>query len=185
LTGQPRAASVITKEHSSVFRLEKAEFERIIAAAPKVKEAIVQMAAGYSQAALVAAAPEAEVEAQPTEELPAAPETEADGYKPRRARRYPALLQLSEMDCGAACMAMILRYYRKHVSINRLRDLVNVSREGATLYSVAEGAERLGFHARGIRAAYDHLLKVELPAIAHWESYHYNVLHEVTPVNFI
>ena len=182
LTGQPRAASIIAKERASVFRLEKADFDRIIAAAPKVKEAIVNMAAGYSQAAVSAAAPEAEVEAQPTEELPAAPETEVgNGYKPRRARRYPALLQLSEMDCGAACMAMILRYYRKHVSINRLRDLVNVSREGATLYSVAEGAERLGFHARGIRAAYDHLLKVDLPAIAHWEGYHYIVLYEATP----
>ncbi|HEX8073087.1 MAG TPA: peptidase domain-containing ABC transporter [Pyrinomonadaceae bacterium] len=177
LTGQPRAASVVTRAPASVFRLEKADFDRIIAAAPKVREALVNMAAGYSQAAVAAAA--AAVPASPTEELPPAPEPAADGYKPKRARRYPALLQLSEMDCGAACMAMILRYYRKHVSINRLRDLVNVSREGATLYSVAEGAERLGFHARGIRAAYEHLAKIDLPAIAHWEGYHYIVLYEV------
>ena len=181
LTGQPRAASIITKEPSSVFRLEKTDFDRIIATTPKVREAIVQMASGYSQVELSAAAPEAAVAPQPTEELPLAPEVEEEDYKPRRARRYPALLQLSEMDCGAACMAMILRYYRKHVSINRLRDLVNVSREGATLYSVAEGAERLGFHARGIRAAYEHLAKVELPAIAHWEGYHYIVLYEAGP----
>jgi ABC-type bacteriocin/lantibiotic exporter with double-glycine peptidase domain len=35
-------------------------------------------------------------------------------------------------------------------SINRLRDLANVSREGSTLYSIAEAAETLGFRARGI-----------------------------------
>ncbi|MBC7933118.1 MAG: cyclic nucleotide-binding domain-containing protein [Rubrivivax sp.] len=183
LTGQKRAASVVTREATSVFRLEKEDFDRIIATAPKVKEAVVQMASGYSKLAVSESSPGAMVEPPPTEELPDAPEPEAEtnGYRPRRARRYPALMQLSEMDCGAACMAMILRYYRKHVSINRLRDLVNVSREGATLYSVAEGAERLGFHARGIRASYDHLAKVELPAIAHWEGYHYIVLYEANP----
>ena len=90
-------------------------------------------------------------------------------------------MQLSETDCGAACLAMILRYYRKHVSINRLRDLANVSREGASLYSISEAAEFLGFHARGIRSSYEHLNKVELPAIAHWEGFHYIVLYEVRP----
>src|SRR6476646_10928091 len=113
--------------------------------------------------------------------LPCAPEPEEVIYQPRRVRRYPALLQLSETDCGAACLSMILRYYGKHVSINRLRDLANVSREGSTLYSVAEAAETLGFQSRGIRAAFEHLEKVELPAIAHWEGFHYIVLYEVTP----
>jgi ATP-binding cassette subfamily B protein len=80
---------------------------------------------------------------------------------------------------------MILRYYGKHVSINRLRDLANVSREGATLYSVGEAAETLGFHSRGIRAAFEHLDKVELPAIAHWEGFHYIVLYEVTPTRVV
>jgi len=66
-------------------------------------------------------------------------------------------------------------------SINRLRDLANVSREGATLYSVAEAAEALGFHSRGIRASYEHPEKVETPAIAHWEGFHYIVLYEASP----
>ncbi|HEY6121404.1 MAG TPA: peptidase domain-containing ABC transporter, partial [Pyrinomonadaceae bacterium] len=98
-----------------------------------------------------------------------------------RGRRYPALLQLSETDCGAACLSMILRYFGKHVSINRLRDLANVSREGSSLYSLSEAAEALGFHTRGIKASYEHLEKVELPAIAHWEGFHYVVLYEVKP----
>src|SRR6185295_4720299 len=112
-----------------------------------------------------------------TAELSAAPEPAEPIYKASHSWRYPALLQLSETDCGVACLSMILRYYGKHVSINRLRDLANVSREGATLHSVAEAAETLGFHTRGIRASYEHLLKVELPAIAHWEGFHYIVLY--------
>jgi ATP-binding cassette subfamily B protein len=48
LTGQPRATSVIASEPSSVFRLSKREFDRIIAASPKFKDAIVSLASGYS-----------------------------------------------------------------------------------------------------------------------------------------
>ena len=178
LTGQTRAASVITKEPSSVFRLEKSEFERIIEASPKFRDAIVSVASGYSRAALREDLLPEQGPVTSTEELPQAPPPEEPIYEPRRARRYPALLQLSETDCGAACLSMILRYYGKHVSINRLRDLANVSREGSTLHSVAEAAESLGFHTRGIRASYEHLLKVELPAVAHWEGFHYIVLYE-------
>jgi len=182
LTGQPRAASVITNEPSSVFRLEKQDFDRLANSSAKVKESLVTMAAGYSTAALRLAQAAAAPATEPTAELrPARPPVEENGYRPRRARRYPALMQLSETDCGAACLAMILRYYGKHVSINRLRDLANVSREGATLYSVAEAAEALGFHSRGIRASYEHPEKVETPAIAHWEGFHYIVLYEATP----
>ncbi len=188
LMGQPRATSVVTKEPSSVFRIEKDHFDKLIASSPAMKEALVNLAAGYSEAAVRATAP---LPAPPTGSLPApataplslapAPVEEVPTYHPRHARRYPALLQLSETDCGAACLAMILRYYRKHVSINRLRDLANVSREGSSLHSISEAAEALGFHARGIHASYEHLEKVELPAIVHWEGFHYVVLYEVRP----
>jgi ATP-binding cassette, subfamily B, bacterial HlyB/CyaB len=184
LTGQPRAATIITDEPSSLFRLEKSEFDRIVATSPKFRDAIVSVASGYSGTALRDSEVATEMPYS-AEELPPAPETEEVIYQARRARRYPALMQLSETDCGAACLSMILRYYGKHVSINRLRDLANVSREGATLYSVAEAAETLGFHSRGIRAAFEHLEKVELPAIAHWEGFHYIVLYEVTPARVV
>jgi len=181
LTGQVRAASIVTIEPSSVFRLDKADFDRIIAASPKFKDAIVSIASGYSEAGVREDEASAEASPLPKGELLTAPSPEGSAYTPHRASRYPALLQLSETDCGAACLSMILRYYGKHVSINRLRDLANVSREGATLHSVAEAAETLGFHTRGIRASYEHLLKVELPAVAHWEGFHYIVLYEVKP----
>src|SRR5262245_24271494 len=180
LTNQPRAATIVTDEPSSAFCLKKTEFDRIVAASPRFKDAIISVASGYSSMAVREAEVAAGV-AIDTEELPEAPPPVEPVYHPRRARRYPALLQLSETDCAAACLSMILRYYRKHVSINRLRDLANVSREGASMYTIAEAAETLGFQTRGIRASYEHLEKVELPAIAHWEGFHYTVLYEITP----
>ena len=177
LTGQERAASIITTEPSSVFRLGKDEFDRIIAASPKFRDAIVSLASGYGTAA-VEDGQESSAH-HGNEELPTAPPAEESVYKPHRGRHFPALLQLSETDCGAACLSMILRYYGKQVSINRLRDLANVSRDGSSLYSISEAAEQLGFHSRGIKALPDHLENIELPAIAHWEGFHYVVLYEV------
>ena len=185
LTGKARAASVITKEPSSVFRLEKSVFDRIVEASPKFMDAIVTVASGYSRAAVREAEAEALATSPVTEDLPRAATSKEQPYEPRRARSFPELLQLSETDCGATCLAMILRYYGKHVSINRLRELANVGREGATLHSLAEAAETLGFQTRGIRASYDHLLKVDLPAIAHWEGFHYIVLYEVSPTRVV
>jgi ATP-binding cassette subfamily B protein len=118
LTGQARAASIITSEASSVFRLEKSEFDRIVATAPRFKGAIVSVASGYSQIALADDEAQTDSTLRSGEELPEAPSTD-EVYRPHRARRFPALMQLSETDCGAACLAMILRYYGKHVSINR------------------------------------------------------------------
>jgi ABC-type bacteriocin/lantibiotic exporter with double-glycine peptidase domain len=88
-------------------------------------------------------------------------------------------LQLSETDCGAACLSMILRVYGKYVSINKLRELANVSRDGSNLYSLAEAAQNLGFESRGLKTSYERLTKLELPAIAHWQGFHFVVLYEV------
>jgi ATP-binding cassette subfamily B protein len=107
LTDQPRAATIVADEPSSVFCLNKSEFDRIVAASPKFKDAIVSVASGYSGAAVREAEVAGKVTAD-TEELVEAPQPEASVYDPNRARRYPALLQLSETDCGAACLSMIL-----------------------------------------------------------------------------
>jgi ATP-binding cassette, subfamily B, bacterial HlyB/CyaB len=178
LTGQPREHSAIAREATSVFCLTQADFERQTTAIPAFRNALVNLTAGFSQQVV---RDTGRFTAVPTTQLPAAPLPPPEvTYDAPRASAYPALLQLSESDCGAACMAMILRYYRKHVSINRLRDLVNVGRDGASLNSIAGGAEELGFHTRGFRAAFEHLTTVELPAIVHWEGFHYVVLYEVS-----
>lgn len=178
LTGAPRAANVIASETCTVFRLDKADFDRIVAKMPKMGQAFVQLASGYSAEALRSDEPLPDMAVA---EFEVAPETAMEApVRGKRPRKFPALIQHSEMDCGAACLAMILRYHGKHVGINRLRNLVNVSQEGATLQSVADGAEALGFHARGLRADMEHLGQIPLPAVVHWEGYHYIVLVEVT-----
>ena len=92
---------------------------------------------------------------------------------------YPHVQQHDQSDCAAACLAMVTAFYGHSVSVARLRDMANVNANGATLWSVAQAAESLGFHARGLRLEFDDLKHLHRPAIVHWEGMHYVVLYEV------
>jgi len=92
---------------------------------------------------------------------------------------YPYVEQQSEADCGAACLAMIGRYWGKRFSLNFLRNLASVGRSGASLKSLAKAAENLGFHARPVRASLNRLQDQTNPWIAHWQGDHYVVVYQV------
>lgn len=98
----------------------------------------------------------------------------------RIIRRYPFFAQQSASDCGAACLAMVTRYWGKHFSINRLRDIANVDRSGASLRGLSAAAESIGFATRPVKASLKQLAKQKLPAIVHWEGKHYIVVYEIT-----
>lgn len=95
-------------------------------------------------------------------------------------RRYPFYGQQSAADCGAACLVMIGRYWGKQFSVNRLRDIANVDRNGASLRGLAAAAESIGFSTRPIKANLKSLARQNLPAIAHWQGKHYVVVYQVT-----
>lgn len=92
-------------------------------------------------------------------------------------RRFPWIQQAEEMDCGAACLAMICRHYGIDMTLGKLRELANVTTQGATLDSLARTGESLGFTTRGLQCSFDTLRGFELPFIAHWEGYHYVVIY--------
>ena len=100
---------------------------------------------------------------------------------PRRRFRFglPAVRQHSEMDCGAACLSTVVAYYGKRVSINRMRDLARVGREGASMANVARAARKIGFDTSTIECPLDHLARQTLPAIVNWKGYHWIVVYRV------
>ncbi len=106
-------------------------------------------------------------------------------------RRYPFFEQQSASDCGAACLVMVGLYWGKRFSVNRLRDIANVDRNGSSLRGLAAAAESIGlrglaaaaesigFSTRPVKASLDKLAQQSLPAIVHWEGQHYIVVYEV------
>jgi ATP-binding cassette subfamily B protein len=95
-------------------------------------------------------------------------------------RRYPFFEQQSASDCGAASLVMIARYWGKRISVNRLRELANVNRDGASLKGLITAAENIGLSTRPVKATLEGLVKQTLPAIAHWEGKHFVVIWKIT-----
>ena len=100
-------------------------------------------------------------------------------------RRYPFVAQQSTADCGAACLTMVGVYWGKKLSLNRLRDLSNVDRNGASLRGLASAAESVGFSTRPVKTVLNKLAEQTLPAIVHWEGKHYIVVFEITQKHVI
>ncbi|TVP63063.1 MAG: ATP-binding cassette domain-containing protein [Nodularia sp. (in: Bacteria)] len=126
--------------------------------------------------------PESESKDKPNKKLPyfPSPKVQMGHWWKRLSKRYPFYAQQSASDCGCACLVMIGKYWGKHFSVNRLRDMTNVSRNGASLRALASVGENLGFATRPVKATFDKLAEQSLPAIAHWEGNHFIVVYEVT-----
>lgn len=87
-------------------------------------------------------------------------------------------------DCAAACLATICMYYKKEISITKLRDILGTDIKGTTLKGLEAGANRLGFDTRAIRVDKEGFKsKYTLPAVAHVITdeglSHFVVIHKV------
>ncbi len=94
--------------------------------------------------------------------------------------KYPIVLQHSEEDCGAACLATVAKHYGRTFTISRVREAVGTGARGTTLLGLNRGAEFFGFNVRQVKATaetIDHLDEIPLPAIIHWKGYHWLVLY--------
>lgn len=105
--------------------------------------------------------------------------TVAPNTKWRRRKRFPFIRQLDEMDCGAACLGMVARYYGRDVSLTYLRQESGVSVNGTTLRGLQRGGEAIGIETKAFRVSPENLRDVTLPAIVHWEANHWVVLYEL------
>ncbi|MFT5165423.1 MAG: ATP-binding cassette subfamily B protein [Saprospiraceae bacterium] len=100
------------------------------------------------------------------------------------ARDFPFYNQLDETDCGAACIRMIARYYERYYSLEYLRDLTFVDRQGVSLLGISDAAEAIGFHTLGVRISYERLLgDIPVPAIAFWRQSHFIVVYKANKKN--
>jgi ATP-binding cassette subfamily B protein len=183
VTGMPRAASVVARTPVEVYALSRSAFERALAASPELKSRIERMAASYRRGAAEPVRPAPPAPIVEAEREPAEAESSLAPTGPawrRLLKLYPLVLQHDASDCGAACLAMIARFYGVPVGVARLRDMANVDRDGASLWSVSQAAEALGFHTRGLQLAYEALADIQTPSIVHWEGVHYVVLYEAS-----
>ena len=199
LEGSPRAASVETLTECVLLSLSRESLLELMNQFPELQAIITERIAQYhadreaqvpldfSQEMLPAEAAvhnkveidQAEAAAEEEGEEPfATPE----GYfrkKKGRIRRFPFVRQVDEMDCGAASLGMVCRYFGRNVSLTQIRQLAHVAYDGTSLRALCSAATELGLAARAVKVSPGNLDRLPVPAIIHWEGNHWLVLFDV------
>jgi ATP-binding cassette, subfamily B, bacterial len=94
--------------------------------------------------------------------------------------KYYFVHQLDLMDCAPACLKMAAKYYGKDYSFDFLRTITYQSKEGVSILSLSEAAEKIGFRTFASRIECDQLIAdCLLPAILHWNQDHFVVLYRI------
>lgn len=92
-------------------------------------------------------------------------------------KNVPIVLQMENAECGAASLAMIMRYYGHYgVPLEQLRLDCLVSRNGVTAKGIKTAAEKYGLKCKVVRTNINGLKTLAMPVIIHWEMRHFVVL---------
>ena len=93
--------------------------------------------------------------------------------------RTPLVLQIEATECGAACLASVLRHFGCWVSLEEMRDACDVGRDGCSSADIVRAARQYGLEATGWKQEPEELAGLSLPAILFWEFRHFVVLEGI------
>ena len=103
----------------------------------------------------------------------------------RRRTRTPVLLQLTQTECGAACLGIVLAHFGRWVSIEELRETCSVGRDGCNAADIYRAARRYGLETKGWRKQPRELRGMTPPMILFWEFDHFVVLEGFAKGRFL
>lgn len=90
--------------------------------------------------------------------------------------KVPVIMQLEALECGAACLTMILAYYNKWVPLEQVRKDCGVSRDGSNAANIMTAAENYGMEVSAYRYEPEALRENGVfPCIVHWNFNHFVV----------
>lgn len=93
-------------------------------------------------------------------------------------RRVPVIQQLSAVECGAACLAMILSYHGRETSVAGCRDKCSPGRDGVSALAIAEAARAFGLRVKAYTLEPKNFHHLRLPVVVHWEFNHFVVVEK-------
>lgn len=92
--------------------------------------------------------------------------------------KVPVIMQLEALECGAACLAMVLAYYQKWIPLEQVRMDCGVSRDGSNAGNIMKAAKHYGLTTKGYKLEPQMLRENgTFPCIIHWNYNHFVVLN--------
>ena len=90
--------------------------------------------------------------------------------------KTPVVMQMEMLECGAACLTMILHYYGYYAPLEQVRIDCGVSRDGSNAKNIVRAAKHYGLATSAYRMEPE-ALKEEgtFPCIIHWNFNHFVV----------
>lgn len=96
------------------------------------------------------------------------------------SKSFPFFHQYDAMDCGPTCLKMIAQYHGRTFSLERLRELCRISKEGVSMLGISMAAENIGFKTLGVHINFNQLKdEVPMPCIVHWKQNHFVVVYRI------
>jgi len=83
------------------------------------------------------------------------------------------------MDCGPTCLYMVSKYYGRSFSIEKLRGLTEIGKEGVNILGISDAAEKIGYRTQAVQLNSTELKEAKLPCILHWQQNHFVVLYKL------
>ncbi len=96
-------------------------------------------------------------------------------------RRVPVIFQMTALECGAACLSMILSYHGRKTKISECRDFCGVGRDGLTAQVITQAARQFGLRVKAYSLQPSEFKHLPLPAIIHWNFNHFMILERWSP----
>jgi len=96
--------------------------------------------------------------------------------KQKKRVKTPVIMQMEMLECGAACLAMIMAYHKKWVPLEKVREECAVSRDGSLAKYIVMAARNYGFTAKGFKGGVEDVKGAIFPCIIHWNFNHFVVL---------
>lgn len=94
--------------------------------------------------------------------------------------RFKFVKQKDAMDCGPACLSMIIKHYGHNPEHEKTREDCALGKEGVSLLGISKAAEMQGLHSLGGRITFETLTnQAPLPCIVHWNQNHFVVVYKI------
>ncbi len=97
--------------------------------------------------------------------------------KYRHVAKVPMMMQLENLECGAASLVMILAFYGRWITMEQARIACSVSKDGSSAKNIVLAARTYGLEVEAFKMEPETVMaEGNFPCIIHWNMNHFVVL---------